>query len=53
MTKLHRPTSAEIVRRLIAVKAAIQGMKDAMPTLAAELRRESCEEIDDLIKDIA
>ena len=52
MTKAKPPTSAEVTRRLIAIKLMVAGMKDAMPTAARELRREACESIDDLIEDL-
>lgn len=43
---------AEITTRLRAVKLMVAGMKDAMPSLAAEMRREACESIDDIIQDL-
>lgn len=52
MNRKTRPTDAEIIRRLAAVKVMISGIKDAMPTMAAELRREACESIDDIIQDL-
>lgn len=53
MTRKKRPADAEIVRRLIAVKMMVTGIKDAMPTTAAELRREACETLDDMIGELA
>ncbi len=50
--KHRRPTSADIVASLTAVKLLIKGLSGAMPTLAAEMRREACERIDDIIDDI-
>lgn len=52
MSARKPPTTPEVVRRLIALKLMVAGMKDAMPTAARELRREACESIDDLIEDI-
>lgn len=46
------PDPAELAAQLTAVKLMVSGMKDAMPTLAAELRREACESIDDVIRDL-
>jgi len=48
----RRPTPADIVASLMAVKLLIKGMSGAMPTLAAEMRREAVERIDDVIDDI-
>jgi hypothetical protein len=42
----------DITTRLTTVKLIVAGMKNAMPTLAAELRREACESIDDIIADL-
>jgi hypothetical protein len=53
MAKPKAPTPAEITRRLLTIKLMIVGLKDAMPRLASELRREACESIDDLIEDVA
>lgn len=39
--------------RLTAVKRMVAGTKDAMPTMAAELRREACETIDDVIEELS
>jgi hypothetical protein len=47
------PTIADVVGRLMAVKLMVRGMGDAMPTLAAEMRREACESLDDIIHDLA
>lgn len=48
----RRPTPADVVASLSAVKLLIKGMNGAMPTLAAEMRREAVERIDDVIEDI-
>lgn len=50
--KSRRPTPDEIVASVTAVKLLVRGMNGAMPTLAAEMRREACERIDDIIDDI-
>lgn len=50
--KRSRPTPADLAASLTAVKLLIKGMSGAMPTLAAELRREACERIDDVIDDL-
>lgn len=52
MTRKSRPAPADIAASLTAVKLLIKGMNGAMPSLAAELRRDACERIDDLIDDI-
>lgn len=52
MSRPKKPTGPEIVRRLTAVKVMIAGMKGALPNMAAELRREACESIDDLIGEL-
>jgi hypothetical protein len=41
-----------MIRRLVDLKMMVAGLKDAMPTLAAQIRREACEEIEDLIGDL-
>jgi hypothetical protein len=48
----NRPTVADISASLTAVKLLIKGMNGAMPTLQAELRRDACERIDDIITDL-
>jgi hypothetical protein len=48
----RKPDADTIVQRLVAIKMMVAGMKDAMPTAAAELRREACEAIDDLIGEV-
>lgn len=48
----RRPTPDEIAASLTAVKLLIRGMEDAMPRLAAEMRRDACERLDDVITDI-
>lgn len=52
MTRQRRPTPSDITASLTAVKLLVKGMNGAMPSLAAELRRDACERIDDLIDDI-
>lgn len=47
-----RPTPADVTASLMAVKLLIKGMNGAMPTLQAEMRREACERIDDIITDL-
>lgn len=44
--------TGEVVRRLLAVKMMIVGMKDAMPTAARDLRREASETLDEIIQEI-
>lgn len=48
----RRTTPSDIAASLLAVKILVQGMKDAMPTLQSELRRDACERIDDIITDL-
>ncbi|NML88740.1 hypothetical protein HHL26_06620 [Sphingobium sp. TB-6] len=50
--KRSRPTPADLAASLTAVKLLIKGMNGAMPTLAAEMRRDACERIDDVIEDL-
>lgn len=52
MTRSRSPSKADIVASLIAVRLLIKGMNGAMPSLAAEIRRDACERIDDIITDI-
>jgi hypothetical protein len=52
MSRPRRPTPADITASLVAVKLLIKGMNGSMPTLQAELRRDACERIDDIISDI-
>lgn len=52
MTRRTHPSPADITASLTAVKLLIKGMNGAMPTLAAELRRDACERLDDAITDI-
>jgi hypothetical protein len=47
-----RPSPEDITASLMAVRLLVKGMNGAMPTLAAEMRREACERIDDIIDDI-
>jgi hypothetical protein len=46
------PAPADLAARLTSVKLMVRGTADAMPSLARELRREACETIDDIIKDL-
>jgi len=48
----RRPTPPDITASLTAVKLLINGMNGAMPTLQAEMRRDACERIDDIITDL-
>ncbi|QTH21980.1 hypothetical protein HRJ34_00100 [Rhizorhabdus wittichii] len=52
MPRRRKPDSAEVIRRLVAVKVMIASMKDAMPTAARDLRRQAGESIDDIIEAI-
>lgn len=47
-----KPTLPDIAARLAAVKLMVRGTADAMPSLAREMRREACESIDDIIRDL-
>lgn len=53
MSRKARPTDAELIRRLTAIKVMVSGTKGALPNMASELRREACESIDDLIGELA
>lgn len=53
MGRSRKPNTADIAARLMAVKLMVRGLSGAMPTLAAEMRREACECIDDIIEDLA
>lgn len=52
MMRGQRPTLSDIAARLTAVKLMVRGMGDAMPSLASEMRREACETIEDVIRDL-
>lgn len=52
MPRKAKITDDELVRRLVTIKVMIAGMKDALPKTAKELRRESCESLNELIEDI-
>lgn len=52
MSRCRTPDPADLAARLMAVKLLVRGMQDAMPRLAAEMRREACESIDDIIRDL-
>jgi hypothetical protein len=46
-------TLPEVLQRLATIKMMVVATKDAMPTMASELRRETCESIDDLVTEIS
>jgi hypothetical protein len=48
----QKPSVPAITARLIQIKRMVASTKDALPRTAAELRREACEELDELIGDI-
>lgn len=52
MGKRAVPDVDAVIARLLATKLLIGAMKDAMPRHAAELRREACEGLDDLIEEL-
>lgn len=52
MGRRAKLTPAMTAQRLVAIKLMVSGMKDALPRAAAELRREACEAIDDLIEEL-
>lgn len=52
MGRRSTPTIDEITASLKAVQLMVRGSGGAMPTLAAEMRREACERIDDVIDDL-
>lgn len=52
MANRKRVDAGSLATRLIAAKRMIAGTKDAMPTMAAELRREACETIDEVIEEL-
>lgn len=52
MDRRQEQKLADVTARLAAVKLMVRGTGDAMPTLAKELRREACESIDDIIRDL-
>jgi hypothetical protein len=47
------PTISDVVARLMAVRLLVRGLDGAMPSLAKDMRREACESIDDIIRDLA
>lgn len=53
MARQRKPDKSDIAARLLAVKMMVRGLSHAMPSLAAEMRREACESIDDIITDLA
>lgn len=53
MAKAKKITLPEVLQRLATIKLMVAATKDAMPTMANELRRETCESIDDLVKEIS
>lgn len=50
--KARKIDGPQVTARLIAIKRMVANLKDAMPRAAAEMRREACEEIDDLIDEL-
>lgn len=52
MAGKQKPTVPAITARLIQIKRMVASTAGAMPRTAAEMRREACEEIDDLIGEI-
>lgn len=52
MPRRRKPDSAAIVARLEAVRVTIADMKDAMPTMARELRRSADEALEDIIQEL-
>jgi hypothetical protein len=50
---VKRAAKPDTVARLAYVKSLIAQMRGAMPTHAAELRREATEELDELMKALA
>lgn len=52
MTRPRPATPAEHARRLAGVKIMIFDLKDAMPTMAKELRRNACETLDEIIEEL-
>lgn len=53
MARDKRPSDAELVRRLTAIKVMVAGTKGALPNMRDELRREACESLDDIIGELA
>jgi len=53
MGRSKKPTIEDAVARLMAVKMMVRGLSGVMPSLAAEMRREACETIEDVIDDLA
>jgi hypothetical protein len=52
MPRRRKADKAELVARLEAVRVTIADMKDAMPTMARELRRSADEALEDIIEAI-
>lgn len=52
MGRPKKLTSADVTARLIEIKRRVFNLRDAMPRAAEEMRRETCEEIDDLIGEL-
>lgn len=52
MSRPRRPDPADLAARLASAKLMVAGLKDAMPSLAAEMRRTACEAIEDVIEDL-
>jgi hypothetical protein len=53
MARRKNLTPPELRMRLLKLKLVVASMKDAMPTTREELRRSACEDIDDLIGEVA
>jgi hypothetical protein len=49
MSRPKKLTVPEVSARLLALKRMVANLRDAMPRAAEEMRREACEEIDDLV----
>ncbi len=52
MPRRRKADKAELVARLEALRVTIADMKDAMPTMARELRRSADEALEDIIEAI-
>ncbi len=52
MSRTKKPTAGMIQGRLLAVKQLVYATGEAMPTHAAELRRETNELIEDIMADV-
>lgn len=52
MSRPRKATDPELARRLAGVKIMVHDLKDAMPTMARELRRNACETLDEIIEEL-